>query len=124
VANRGGKFTETWTPFPAGLLEDYPQECYPTDVVSALVSIKRADATLGLDHSAFLTRALRGFTGERALDLGLPPFAADVRTGHPLDRSRVCSNAYLTMHAPFLGRGWALVRAGAKAPLEILPSGD
>src|SRR5207249_4878699 len=40
-----------------GLLDDYPGECYPGDVMASLMCIKRADAVLGTDHSKFLNRA-------------------------------------------------------------------
>lgn len=44
-----------------GLLDDYPGQCFPTDVIAALAAIKRADAVLGTDHSEFLKRSIRGF---------------------------------------------------------------
>ena len=46
-----------------GLLDDYPGECYPGDVMAALMCIKRADAVLGTDHSRVINRALRAFIG-------------------------------------------------------------
>jgi len=71
----------------AGLLEDYPDECYPGDVVSAIAAIKRADAVLGRDHSVFCSRALRAFSGERlARGTQLPPYFADSSNGHPSAR--------------------------------------
>ena len=68
----------------AGLLEDYPGECYPGDVVCAIAAIKRADAVLGTDHSAFCSRALRAFSGDR-LDpaTGLPVYLAYSYAGIP-----------------------------------------
>ena len=30
-----------------GLLEDYPDECYPADVMVALLAVKKADEILG-----------------------------------------------------------------------------
>jgi len=87
---------------PHGLLDDYPRECYPTDVMAAVAAIHRADAVLGTDHSAFVARSLRGFTGRSSGILGLPPYFADSRTGAPLDDSRGCSNSYMTLSAPAL----------------------
>ncbi|MCX6927885.1 MAG: hypothetical protein NT154_32455, partial [Verrucomicrobia bacterium] len=46
-----------------GLLDDYPGECYPGDVMAALMCIKRADVVLGTDHSRVVNRALRAFIG-------------------------------------------------------------
>jgi len=95
----------------AGLLEDYPAQCYPTDVVGAIAAIKRADAVLGTDHSAFCSRALRGFSGDR-LDpaTGLPVYLAFSYDGQPLSPARGCSNSYMTTFGaevwPDVARGW------------------
>ena len=85
---------------PSGLLEDYPGQCFPSDVVAALAAIKRADPILQTDHSAFLERALRGFTGGNVGELGLPPYAASALSGQPHDLSRGCGNAYVGMQSP------------------------
>lgn len=84
---------------PRGLIEDYPGECYPSDVVAAVACILRADAVLGTDHRAFAARALRGFEGN-ALDHGLPPFLSDRNHGTPIDPARGCSNSYTLLFAP------------------------
>jgi hypothetical protein len=86
----------------SGLLDDYPGECYPTDVTAALMCIKRADAVLGTDHSKFLKRALRGFTGARATRHQLPPYMAGSATGLPCSEARGCANSYLCLNAPEL----------------------
>ncbi len=89
---------------PHGLLDDYPRQCFPTDVMAAIAAIRRADAVLGTDHSAFVVRSLRAFTGAHAGALGLPPYAANAVLGTPFDASRGCSNSYMTLAAPSL---WA-----------------
>lgn len=63
---------------PYGLLDDYPGQCYPVDIVPAIAAIRRADAVLGTDHSQFIARAIRGFQDER-LDrhTGLPAYVID-----------------------------------------------
>lgn len=86
----------------SGLLDDYPAQCYPGDVMAALMCIQRADAVLGTDHRALLQRALRGFTGANATSLGLPPYAADARDGRPLTMARGCANSYMGLTAPEL----------------------
>lgn len=85
-----------------GLLDDYPGQCYPTDVISAWEAIRRADSVLGTDHSAQIAQALRAFTGERVGKLGLPAYLAYARTGQPADNSRGCSNSNACMLAPTL----------------------
>jgi hypothetical protein len=74
---------------PFGLLEDYPGQCYPIDILPAIAAIRRADAVLGSDHSDFVARALRAFEGDR-LDAhsGLPAYIADVKTGQGIGSAR------------------------------------
>jgi hypothetical protein len=85
-----------------GLLEDYPGECYPTDVIAAIMCIKRADAVLGTDHATFIKRALRGFTGTKATRHQLPPYMAGSATGFPCSEARGCANSYVCQTAPEL----------------------
>jgi hypothetical protein len=86
----------------SGLLEDYPGECYPGDVMAALMCIKRADAVLGSDHSTFINRSLRAFIGNRATRQGLPPYVADAATGMPRSEARGCADSYMCLSAPEL----------------------
>ena len=94
----------------SGLLDDYPGECYPGDVMAALMCIKRADAVLGTDHSKFINRALRGFTGTRATRYGLPPYSANSSNGSPTSGAQGCGNSYMCLTAPELwpaqARAW------------------
>ncbi len=83
-----------------GLLDDYPGQCYPGDVVTSIAMIRRADRVLGSDHSAFVERAIRGFQN-RALDYrGLVPYYADASMGVPIGLSRGCANSYVSLFAP------------------------
>lgn len=83
-----------------GLTDDYPGQCYPADVATAIAAIQRADAVLGTDHSAMIERSLRAFTGSFAEPYGLPPYAADSETGRRFDDSRGCGNSYFTTFGP------------------------
>jgi hypothetical protein len=84
----------------SGLLEDYPGECYPGDVVAAIMIIKRADAVLGTDHGSFIRQASRGFTGTKATAHVLPPYAASADTGSPVTGAQGCGNSYMCLTAP------------------------
>lgn len=86
----------------SGLLDDYPGECYPGDVMAALMCIKRADFVLGTDHSKFIGRALRGFTGARSTRHKLPPYSASSGNGMPTSEARGCANAYVCLTSPEL----------------------
>lgn len=93
-----------------GLLNDYPHECYPTDVVAALSAIRAADQVLKTDHGAFLDRSIRGFQGPLAEPYGLPPYAANAQKGQRYDDSRGCGNSYFCSFGPMVwpdeAEGW------------------
>lgn len=88
---------------PHGLLDDYPGQCYPIDILPAIAAIRRADAVLGTDHTAFAARAQRGFQGSR-LDpsTALPAYVADARTGRGLGRARGVGIATMLTWVPAL----------------------
>jgi hypothetical protein len=86
---------------PLGLLDDYPRECYPIDVLVAVAWIRRADAVLGTDHSAFAERALRAFTGSQADALGLVRYRVDLSPS--ADRARE------VQPARGIGMSWVLL---------------
>jgi len=86
----------------SGLLDDYPGQCYPGDVMAALMCIKRADAVLGTDHSKFIERAVRGFIGKNQTRFHLPPYAANADNGAPASDARGCANSYMGLTAPEL----------------------
>jgi hypothetical protein len=96
---------------PYGLLDDYPGQCYPVDVVPAIAAIKRADAVLGTDHSEFAARAIRGFQGSR-LDkyTGLPAYIVDSKTGQAKDSARGVGMSFMLIWAaelwPQTAREW------------------
>jgi hypothetical protein len=83
-----------------GLLDDYPGECYPGDVLTAIAMIRKADKVLGTDHSAFVNRAIRGFQGKALDSLGMVPYFAVASEGKPLDSSRGCGNSYVSLFSP------------------------
>jgi hypothetical protein len=88
---------------PHGLLDDYPGQCYPVDIVPAIAAIQRADAVLGTDHSAFVARAIRGFQGG-CLDrhTGLPAYVVDSKSGYAQDSARGVGWSFMLIWAPHL----------------------
>ncbi|MBL8078036.1 MAG: hypothetical protein JNM55_08755 [Anaerolineales bacterium] len=86
-----------------GLLDDYPGQCYPVDILPAIAAIQRADKVLGTDHSQFVQRALRGFQGG-VLDeeTGLPAYIADSRTGVGYGPARGAGISFMLIGAPEL----------------------
>jgi hypothetical protein len=85
---------------PHGLLDDYPGDCYPVDIVAAIAAIKRADTVLGTDHDAFVKRALRGFQGTRLhRDTDLPGYQANKHTGQARDVARGIGLSFMLIWA-------------------------
>lgn len=84
---------------PLGVLEDYPDECYPIDVVAAIGWIKRADQLLGIDRERFYARSLRGFQGTMADECGLVPYRVNYLTGRKNEPSRGIGNSHVLMVA-------------------------
>ena len=88
---------------PYGLLDDYPRQCYPVDILPAIAAIRRADAVLGTDHSEFAARAVRGFQDTRLdRDTGLPAYIASSRTGRAADVARGVGLSFMLIWAPEL----------------------
>lgn len=87
---------------PFGILEDYPGECYPIDVLAAVGLIRRADRVLGTDHSAFAARELRAFSGARADRFGLPRFRVSLPSGSEDQPSRGIGTSWSLVFAPEL----------------------
>ena len=88
---------------PYGLLDDYPGQCYPVDILPAIAAIHRADAVLGTDHTEFAARAIRGFQDTRLdKDTGLPAYIADSRTGRASDSARGVGLSFMLIWAPEL----------------------
>ncbi|UCC98250.1 MAG: hypothetical protein JSW66_20685 [Phycisphaerales bacterium] len=88
---------------PYGLLDDYPGQCYPVDILPAIAAIRRADSVLGTDHAAFAARAIRGFEATRLdEDTGLPAYMVDSRTGRARDSARGVGLSFMLIWAPEL----------------------
>ena len=88
---------------PYGLLDDYPGQCYPVDILPSIAAIRRADAVLGTDHAEFAARAIRGFQ-ETRLDkgTGLPAYFVDSKTGRAKDTARGVGLSFMLIWAPEL----------------------
>ena len=83
-----------------GLMDDYPNQCFPGDVLTAIAMIQRADKILGTDHSAFVAHAIRGFQGKALDSRGLVPYFASAAMGEPFGTSQGCANSYVSLFSP------------------------
>lgn len=88
---------------PFGLLDDYPGQCYPIDILPAIAAIQRADKVLNTNHSMFKARAIRAFEGTR-LDnqTELPAYIANSKTGDGIGPARGVGISYMLIWAPEL----------------------
>lgn len=88
---------------PYGLLDDYPGQCYPVDILPAIAAIQRADEILGTDHTEFVQRAVRAFQGNAVDELtGLPAYMADSNTGLGYGPARGVGITFMLIWAPQL----------------------
>lgn len=96
---------------PHGILYDYPRECYPIDVFAAVAWIKMGDKTAGTDHSAFVEREKRAFSGKALDRFGMIPWLVDPVTGKKIFKdSRGIVNSHILIFAheiyPEEGKRW------------------
>lgn len=87
---------------PTGLLDDYPGQCFPADVLSAIAAIHEADGVLGTDHSAFVAQSRRAYEGCQLDLLGLVPYMADSKNACRRDQSRGGGNSFVSLRAPLV----------------------
>lgn len=91
------------TDSPHGLLDDYPGQCYPIDILPAIAVIKRTDILDTPVEDAFVQYALRGFSDARLDPLtNLPAYIANSRTGQGVGSARGVGISYMLIWAPEL----------------------
>lgn len=95
---------------PHHLGDDYPDECYPNDVLWAVASLKRA-AVLGYVDQAEVERLSRGLfatlNGLAMTESGLPAFQLRKETAEPLQPARGSGNSGIIPLAAELAPGEA-----------------
>lgn len=76
-----------------GLIDDYPHQCFPADVVACIAMIRRADPARAEWAKAAFHRVLANSPG------GLPPYMSDSADGAALGPSRGCTNGFFFSYA-------------------------
>jgi hypothetical protein len=76
-----------------GLVDDYPDQCFPCDVVAGIAMIQRADSSREAWAKKAFRRVMANFPGE------LPPYMAIAKTGEPWGPSRGCTNGFFFSYA-------------------------
>lgn len=88
---------------PFGLLDDYPGQCYPVDIMPAYAAIQKADRLLGMDHSAVIERGIRAFQDTRLdQEIGLPAYNVDSETGYRQGPARGVGMSFMLIWCPEL----------------------
>jgi hypothetical protein len=81
------------------LRDDYPNECYPADMLWAVAAIQRAARLDNTRHDELAKSLIAAFDGPLKAAEGLPAFQADSRSGRILQGARGCGNSGLLLFA-------------------------
>jgi len=81
------------------LRDDYPNECYPADMLWAVAAIQRAARLDGTHHNKLAKSLIAAFDGPLKAPEGLPAFQANARSGQILQRARGCGNSGILLFA-------------------------
>ncbi len=75
------------------VLDDYPGECYPNDVLWAVAAIQRAAKLDDANHDDLVAGLMASLDGSLRDENGLPAFEVDPHMGRILQQSRGCGNS-------------------------------
>jgi hypothetical protein len=81
------------------LRDDYPNECYPADMLWAAAAIRRAAQLEGDAHDELAGNLMAAFDGPLLAPEGLPAFQADSRCGRIIQGARGCGNSGILLFA-------------------------
>jgi hypothetical protein len=84
------------------LLDDYPGQCYPNDVLWSAAAIQRADKLLDANHQKLAVDVMQVFNSITTTEFGLPAYMAEPETGKMMERPRGCGNSGILIFAPEL----------------------
>jgi hypothetical protein len=74
------------------VLDDYPGECWPSDVLWSVAAIQRAAALEGTNHDALAQALMATLDGPLSV-AGLPAFKVDKESGSVFETPRGCGNS-------------------------------
>ncbi len=102
LANQTNLLADELLRAPHHLLDDYPGECWPNDVLWAVAAIRRSDKIIGTDHYLLAEKLMRMLNSEARTRYGLPAFKINSRTMAVTELSRGCGNSGILIFAPEL----------------------
>jgi hypothetical protein len=92
------------------LRNDYPGECWPSDMLWAVAAIQRAGQLEGAKHDELARSLIKAFDGPLLAPEGLPAFQADAQSGRIMQNARGCGNSGILLFAaeldPAVARRW------------------
>lgn len=95
---------------PLHLVDDYPNECYPNDILWAVAAIQRSGNLRGEDSGPFARGFMRTLNGPKVSVDGFPAYQMNARHGYILQEPRGCGNSGIMQFAaeldPTLARAW------------------
>ncbi|MBU4459253.1 MAG: hypothetical protein KJ579_01695 [Verrucomicrobia bacterium] len=107
MSSQRRELAEELSSAPLHLRDDYPGECYPSDVLWAVAAIQRAARLEGTNHDALVRSLMADFDGPVKAAEGLPAFRVASRSGRLLQGARGCGNSGILMFASELDPGIA-----------------
>ena len=110
MAQQVRSLSQELTEAPFHVANDYPNECYPNDVLWAIAAIQRAGKLDNSDHGELVKAFLESVDGPLLAPEGLPGFSVMAKSGRIEQNARGCGNSgILTMAAeldPIMARRW------------------
>jgi len=86
------------------LADDYPSQCYPSDVLWAVAAIKKA-TTLGITNTninILITKLLLTLKTAHTNNIYLPPYQINSKTAKVIQNARGCSTSGILQFSPML----------------------
>jgi hypothetical protein len=81
------------------LRDDYPGECWPSDMLWAVAAIQRAARLEDASHDALAKSLMAVFDSRLKAPEGLPAFQADSKSGRIIQNARGCGNSGILLFA-------------------------
>lgn len=95
---------------PLHLLDDYPNECYPNDILWAVAAIQRSGKLRNEDHRRLVQDFMQTFDGPNVSVRGLPAYQMNSVHGFILQEPRGCGNSGILQFAaeldPEIAQSW------------------
>jgi hypothetical protein len=95
---------------PLHLVDDYPYECYPNDILWAVAAIQRSGNLRGEDFEGLVKNFMQTFNGPKIAVAGLPAYQMNSQQGYILQSPRGCGNSGILQFAaeldPEIAQSW------------------